>query len=84
MNSSNQVLSQVLDSLFKMGICSVLIEGGKNLINAFIRENFWDEALVISTEKKVYEGIHAPNIHGKLAKEFFIATDKIQKIYPDY
>lgn len=84
LNSIDHVLSQVLESLFQMGICSVLVEGGKNLINSFLKENFWDEALVISTEKKLLEGIPAPNIHGRLAEEFFIATDKIQKIYPDF
>lgn len=81
MNADEFSLKDILSTLYSRGIYSVLVEGGKNLMNAFISEGIWDEAIVISTETKLKNGISAPNINGKLITEYFIATDKIQKIY---
>ena len=42
---------QLLHSLFKMSIQSVLIEGGTKTLQSFIDKGFWDEARVITNEE---------------------------------
>ncbi len=50
----------ILRALYKLGIQSVLIEGGPTLLNLFIRENLWNEAIVISSKTTWLSGVSAP------------------------
>jgi diaminohydroxyphosphoribosylaminopyrimidine deaminase/5-amino-6-(5-phosphoribosylamino)uracil reductase len=60
---SGNVLEQLLFYLYKTGIQSVFVEGGRKLISSFIGENCWDEARVLVGPKKFGEGIPSPEIH---------------------
>lgn len=68
----------ILEVLYERNIVSVLIEGGATLINAFIKENFWDEARVFTSENKFFTGIIAPTINQISAKEENIEGDILQ------
>jgi diaminohydroxyphosphoribosylaminopyrimidine deaminase / 5-amino-6-(5-phosphoribosylamino)uracil reductase len=65
MDFSTSILSQVLNELYKKQIQSVLVEGGKKLIDSMIRENLWDEARVLEGNKYFGKGYPAPIISQK-------------------
>jgi diaminohydroxyphosphoribosylaminopyrimidine deaminase / 5-amino-6-(5-phosphoribosylamino)uracil reductase len=61
--NKENLLQQMLLSLYQLNIQSVLVEGGAKTLQSFIDEGFWDEARVITNEKMVIEnGIAAPEI----------------------
>jgi len=59
-NFEKAIIPQILDELYKRNICSVLVEGGEQLLNSFINMNLWDEARVFIAEKKIEKGVNAP------------------------
>jgi diaminohydroxyphosphoribosylaminopyrimidine deaminase/5-amino-6-(5-phosphoribosylamino)uracil reductase len=57
---------QVIEYLYKMGIQSLLIEGGAEVLNHFIATGLWDEARIFTGEEKFNGGIKAPLFAGSL------------------
>ena len=56
-------LKELLDSLYKNNIQSVLVEGGAKTLQSFIDSGLGDEARIITNETMVVEGgIDAPQI----------------------
>lgn len=55
---------QILDHLYEEGIYSLLVEGGARLLSSFIEKNMWDEAYVETSQKRLFEGVKAPDIQG--------------------
>jgi diaminohydroxyphosphoribosylaminopyrimidine deaminase/5-amino-6-(5-phosphoribosylamino)uracil reductase len=55
------ILQQVSKQLFELNIQSVLVEGGKFLLDDFISQNLWDEMAVLQNPNLVFRtGIQAP------------------------
>lgn len=54
----------LLSSLSDASITGLLVEGGAAIINSFIREDLWDEALVISCPKFLGGGVPGPLLTG--------------------
>ncbi|WP_029037437.1 bifunctional diaminohydroxyphosphoribosylaminopyrimidine deaminase/5-amino-6-(5-phosphoribosylamino)uracil reductase RibD [Salinimicrobium xinjiangense] len=71
---------QASDVLFRHEIQSVIIEGGRQTLQAFIDSGLWDEARIFTGNKTFKEGIKAPEISGKIASETQIELDRL-KIY---
>ncbi len=70
-------------ALYDQGIYSILVEGGRKLLNEIIRSGLWDEARVITSEKKINEGIKAPFVNGKLYNKMTLSDDQILTILND-
>lgn len=51
---------QVSDYLYSKGIQSLLIEGGASVLNHFITNNLWDEAIVFTGNQIFVNGVKAP------------------------
>ena len=63
--------------LYLMDIQSVIIEGGAQILNQFIKAGLWDEARVF-TAKTVWEkGIKAPQIIGNVIEHLQIGDDEL-------
>lgn len=56
----NEALSEICSNLYKNGITSLIVEGGSQLLNAFINENLWDEARIEQANWNLGEGVPAP------------------------
>lgn len=57
------IIDQILQSLFEMNIQSVMIEGGAKTLQSFINAGLWDEARVITNENLIVEnGIAGPEM----------------------
>jgi diaminohydroxyphosphoribosylaminopyrimidine deaminase/5-amino-6-(5-phosphoribosylamino)uracil reductase len=80
MDFSNHLAKNICDILYKNHINSVIVEGGKRLLQTFIDENLWDEARIFTGNCLFKKGIEAPKLNGKLISEENIMGD-ILKTY---
>lgn len=71
---------QICDILFRHGIQSIIIEGGRQTLQTFIDCNLWDEARVFTGKTNLGAGTRAPEISGKVISETSIEQDQL-KIY---
>lgn len=76
-------LIDILKNLYKNGIHSMLIEGGKKTLESFIEADLWDEAYVITANKKLETGIKSPTLMGIKIWEKRLNSDHIVKILND-
>ncbi len=59
-------IQQILYCLHAEKVLSVIVEGGRELLNSFIAAGLWDEAHIFVGEKFFHEGVKAPDIKGEL------------------
>jgi diaminohydroxyphosphoribosylaminopyrimidine deaminase/5-amino-6-(5-phosphoribosylamino)uracil reductase len=65
----------MMEYLQKIRISSVLIEGGKELLDSFLSAGLWDDAFIIHSKTKYLEnGIKAPAIDQK----YFIDSETLE------
>lgn len=78
------LVHQVLNGLYQLNIQSVIVEGGARLLQAFIDEECWDEARVITnSELTAAGGLPAPRL--KIASrqgEINLFADRIETFAP--
>ena len=55
-------LTHVLDDLYRRGVISLLVEGGKTMLEYCIQSDLWDEIRVFIGNIKFGEGIKSPDI----------------------
>ncbi|MDN3677939.1 bifunctional diaminohydroxyphosphoribosylaminopyrimidine deaminase/5-amino-6-(5-phosphoribosylamino)uracil reductase RibD [Flavobacterium paronense] len=55
-----QLTKKIADILYKYGIQSILIEGGRQTLQTFIDDNLWDEARVFVGNVHLKNGIKSP------------------------
>ncbi|MCU0387858.1 MAG: bifunctional diaminohydroxyphosphoribosylaminopyrimidine deaminase/5-amino-6-(5-phosphoribosylamino)uracil reductase RibD [Chitinophagaceae bacterium] len=69
----------ITEALYKLGIQSVLIEGGASLLNSFINKGLWDEVHIITNRNlMVQNGLRAPLLNaGIIFEEIISGDDKI-------
>jgi diaminohydroxyphosphoribosylaminopyrimidine deaminase/5-amino-6-(5-phosphoribosylamino)uracil reductase len=74
---SGNVLNQIMDELYRRSLQSVIIEGGSRLLNSFLEEGLWDEALVFRSPVLFGKGIAAPQMKGSLKQRTFLENDEL-------
>ncbi len=80
-SNDQSIVAQILEALYQSKIQSVLVEGGTQLLQSFINEGYWDEAIIITnTGLTIQNGIQAPLL--KYAEK--IASEKIYTDTIDY
>jgi diaminohydroxyphosphoribosylaminopyrimidine deaminase/5-amino-6-(5-phosphoribosylamino)uracil reductase len=73
-------ISAVLEFLYANNIQSLVVEGGKILIDEFIRQETWDEARVFTGNVTFGRGVPAPVIQSEPVEQFEFA-ESLLKIY---
>ncbi len=63
--SSGSMIGQLMDYLYNQEYQSIIIEGGRILLQNFIDKGFWDEARIFSGKQFFAGGVKAPLIEGK-------------------
>lgn len=78
-DNRENVVHQIIHSLYELGLQSVIVEGGAQLQQSFIDENLWDEARVITNSAlAIAEGLNGPALqHQKKIQEENIQNDTI-------
>ena len=61
-----EFFTQMLSDLHKSGVQSVIVEGGAQILEAFLQRNLWDEIRLFKTDVCFGEGIEAPKFNGVL------------------
>lgn len=59
-NFDNDDIDQIIDYLYNKNINSLLVEGGTQLINSFLKKNLWDEINIEISPLEIKNGIAAP------------------------
>ena len=59
-NTNQSIVSEITNDLFNRNIQSLVVEGGTQLIELFIKQGMWDEARVIVGNKWFGNGLKAP------------------------
>jgi len=74
------IVHQVLNGLYRLGIQSILVEGGAQLLQSFIEEEAWDEARVMTNEElSIGKGLSAPILrNGTLVQTDALFSDVIR------
>lgn len=73
-------LNNLINDLTKKNIQSIIIEGGKTILESFIKENLWDEAEIYIGSVIAKKGVKAPFLTGKLLEQYSILNDKFIRI----
>ena len=78
--ADSNLVHQVVVGLHRLGIQSVLVEGGARLLQSFIDEGYWDEARVITNEGlELPGGLPAPELRGgRVVSKEQVLTDTIR------
>jgi len=72
------VLRQILDFLYHEKQLSVVVEGGKLLLESFISAGLWDEAHLFIGDKMFSGGIKAPEFKGVLTASEKLDNDSLK------
>lgn len=68
-NFDETLLITILEYLYHQNIQSIIIEGGAQLLNSFIKQNLWDEARVFIGDISFGSGVKAPDFSGKYSEK---------------
>lgn len=61
LSATDNLPQQILQALYELTLLSVIVEGGRQLLQSFIDSNLWDEARVITNQAlSIHQGIPAP------------------------
>jgi diaminohydroxyphosphoribosylaminopyrimidine deaminase/5-amino-6-(5-phosphoribosylamino)uracil reductase len=73
----DNLLVKVLEILYKKNIQSVIIEGGKKLLQSFIDVDLWDEARIFIGNRYFRNGITAPQFDADIAEQTTVGDSKL-------
>jgi len=71
------LLPKLLYQLYQAQKNSLIVEGGRATLQAFLDTGLWDEALVLTAEKAMGGEIIAPDMPSKVFDEFKIGNDQL-------
>jgi diaminohydroxyphosphoribosylaminopyrimidine deaminase/5-amino-6-(5-phosphoribosylamino)uracil reductase len=79
------ILPQILDELYRQNLISVIVEGGAELLNSFIKANLWDEARIETNPAlRLENGVKAPNFDRKNFISEEILDNNYVRYYKNY
>lgn len=60
-DKNKSLISQLMEALYQLNIQSVMVEGGRQLLETFIQSGSWDEArVIINKDLRIGSGLPAP------------------------
>jgi len=71
------IVPQILKTLYQHRIQSVIIEGGCQTIQTFVDSGFWDEARIFKGEALFNKGTKAPTLKTKHSRKQYILRDEL-------
>lgn len=73
----------ILKVLWKRGISSLIVEGGRKILDLFIQEGIWDEARIFTGPGTFGSGLKAPELKTSNEEILDIGPDQLKIIYND-
>lgn len=80
--TAGRSIEEIVETLYKHKIQSIIVEGGAMLLQSFIDAELWDEARIIKANKHWGNGIKAPKIKGSVFSDEAIDMDKLTVLIP--
>jgi len=80
---STNALPFIFRKLFDENIQSVIIEGGRQLLQTVIESGCWDEARIFTGNRYFFKGVEAPKISGKECSIEHIGEDMLTTLIND-
>ena len=80
--NQNEFLPSLIRDLYRRNIQSVIVEGGAQIINSFVKLNLWDEARIFISPQKFGAGIPAPRVTGVLLNAQKLDKDWLKVMIP--
>ncbi len=77
LNFEKNILPQLLKVLHSKNCLSLIVEGGKKVLESLIAKDLWDEAHVFTGNKYFKSGIEAPKLQGKIVLTEQIENDRL-------
>ena len=71
-------IKSLTDKLYKLGIQSLIVEGGKKTIEGFLNENIFDEIRVVKSKKLLLNGTKSPEFKYSLKQEYKLGEDLVR------
>ncbi len=78
---SHDIVPQILNYLYQNELQSVIVEGGRQLLQAFIDDDLWDEARVETSPSVIGCGVNAPKFPMKPCKTEFFGQNKMEHFF---
>lgn len=78
---SRSIVPQVLQELGRRQINSLLVEGGRELLQSFIDSGLWDEARVELATAELHGGVEAPRLPAHLVPHRYVAWGVEHAVY---
>ncbi|MGS2764455.1 bifunctional diaminohydroxyphosphoribosylaminopyrimidine deaminase/5-amino-6-(5-phosphoribosylamino)uracil reductase RibD [Sinomicrobium sp. M5D2P9] len=75
---SGNIAAQVCEALYRHGLQSVIIEGGRQTLQTFIDAKLWDEARIFRGNIMFNDGTPAPELQGYLRAERDIEGNQLR------
>lgn len=75
-------LPSLVEDLYRRHVQSVIVEGGGQMVNSFIRLNLWDEARIFVSPQTFQNGIRAPQLQGVLNHTKKLDNDWLRIVTP--
>lgn len=69
-------IRDIISALYNEGIVSVLVEGGKRVLDSFLTSGIWDEALKIKGDVLTNGGTKAPLVDIEATEHRFVGSDE--------
>lgn len=79
--SRKQNLGEILEILHQEKIQSIVVEGGSELLQSFIKQDMWDEARVFTGNHYFNEGVKSPVISGINESNQQFGNSRLKIIY---
>lgn len=79
LNEADNLVSQIIKACYQLQLLSVIVEGGRHLLQSFIDNGTWDEARIITNRQlNVIHGLDAPLLtDAHMVSEAIMSTDII-------
>ena len=77
LDKNKNIINQILSHLYKIGIQSLIVEGGEKVLSQFINSGNWDEARVFIGNKMFVSGVKAPVLMQLPEKELDLFESKL-------
>lgn len=74
------LLARLLALLHEEKYGTLIVEGGQQTLESFIREGLWDEARIFETKHRLEDGLKAPDLESFLVETHQIMDDQL-KVY---
>lgn len=83
LNFQKDIAQQICEILYRHELQSLIIEGGRQTLETFIKAGLWDEARIFIGKSYFREGIKAPELSGKLVEKCDVAGDELKTLIND-